>query len=80
MVRWIIGIILAFLLIDHIWVHYGGPLAEKLRGEYREELKKGTIEKKEVPLQQSYRKSIIDEAWERIKNALKKEDSSTNKP
>jgi len=80
MVKWIAGIILAFLLIDHLWVHYGGPLAERLRGQYREELKKGDIEKEEVPLQQSYRKSIIDEAWERIKNALKKEDSSTNKP
>ncbi len=80
MVRWIVGIILAFLLIDHLWVHYGGPLAEKVRGQYREELKKSAIEKEDVHLQQSYRKSIIDEAWERIKNALKKEDSSTNKP
>ncbi len=80
MVKWIVGIILAFLLMDHLWVHYGGPLAERLRGQYREELKKGDIEKEEVHLQQSYRKSIIDEAWERMKNALKKEDSSTNKP
>ncbi|MEJ5338839.1 MAG: hypothetical protein ACK42C_09070 [Aquificaceae bacterium] len=73
MVRWIAGIILAFLLIDHIWVHYGGPLAERLRGQYREELKRGTIEKEEVPLQQSYRKSILDQAWERVKGALKRE-------
>ncbi len=78
MVKWIVGIILAFILIDHLWVHYGGPLAERLRGEYREELKKGAIEKEEVPLQQSYRKSIIDEVWERIKKVLKKEDTSIN--
>ena len=76
--RWILGIILAFLLIDHLWVHYGGPLAERLRGQYREELKKGAIEKEEVHLQQSYRKSIIDEVWERIKKVLKKEDTSIN--
>ena len=76
--RWILGIILAFLLIDHLWVHYGGPLAERLRGQYREELKKGVIEKEEVHLQQSYRKSIIDEVWERIKKVLKKEDTSIN--
>ncbi|MEJ7554487.1 MAG: hypothetical protein WKI50_00945 [Aquificaceae bacterium] len=78
MVRWIVGIILAFILIDHLWVHYGGPLVERLRGEYREELKKGVIEKEEVHLQQSYRKSIIDEVWERIKKVLKKEDTSIN--
>lgn len=78
MVKWIVGIILAFTLIDHLWVHYGGPLAERLRGEYREELKKGVIEKEEVHIQQSYRKSIIDEVWERIKKVLKKEDASTS--
>ncbi len=75
MVRWIVGIIVAFLIIDHIWVHYGGPIAERLRGEYREELKKGTLEKEEVPLQQSYRKSILDEAWEKTKKLLKKEEN-----
>ncbi len=74
MLRWIVGIILAFLLIDHLWVHYGGPVIEELRGKHREELKKGTIEKEEVQLQQSYRKSILDEAWDRIKKVLKKEE------
>lgn len=79
MVKWIVGLILAFLLIDHVWVHYGGPLAERLRGEYREELKKGTIEKEEVPLEQSYRKSILDELWEKVKGVLKSEKEEQNK-
>ncbi|MCS7171472.1 MAG: hypothetical protein N3D14_05205 [Aquificaceae bacterium] len=75
MVKWISGIIVAFLLIDHFWVHFGGPMAERLRGGYREELKKGFLQKEEVPLQQSYRKSILDELWEKGKGLLKGNES-----
>lgn len=73
MVRWIAGIIIAFLLIDHVWVHYGNPIMDKLRGEYREELKKGSLEREVVPLEQAYRKSILDKLWERVKGMIKKD-------
>ncbi|MCS6957585.1 MAG: hypothetical protein RMK75_03900 [Aquificaceae bacterium] len=74
LIKWIAGVILAFLIIDHIWVHYGGPFLEKYRSQYREELKKGTVEKQEVPMEQSYRKSILDETWERVKGLLRRDD------
>ncbi|MFN3975568.1 MAG: hypothetical protein ACK4LT_00670 [Aquificaceae bacterium] len=70
MVRWILGLVVAFLLIDHIWVHFGGPFIERLRGEYREELKKATGDKA-IELQQSYRKSLLDELWEKAKELVK---------
>ncbi|MFN3471207.1 MAG: hypothetical protein ACK4ZR_01190 [Aquificaceae bacterium] len=70
MVRWILGLAVAFLLIDHIWVHFGGPFIERLRGEYREELKKATGDKA-IELQQSYRKSLLDELWEKAKELVK---------
>lgn len=76
MVRWITGIIIAFLVIDHVWIHYGSPIVDKLRSEYRKELKKGAVEKKEVPLEQAYRKSILDKLWEKTKEAIKRDIQS----
>ncbi|MDW8066810.1 MAG: hypothetical protein RMI50_03930 [Aquificaceae bacterium] len=53
---------------------------EKYRSQYREELKKGTVEKQEVPMEQSYRKSILDETWERVKGLLRRdEEEKTNR-
>lgn len=72
MMKWITGILLAFLLIDHVWVHYGGPLAERLRGQYREELKRNGPEKEKVSSPQPYRRSILEEAWGRIEGMLKR--------
>ena len=60
------------LLIDHLWVHYGGPIIEKIRGEYREEIKKAVKEGNEVEVQQAYRKSIIDNTVEKVKEWLKR--------
>ncbi len=74
MIRWLVGITVAFLIIDHLWVHYGGPIIEKWRGEYREELKKGGGEEVQVPLEQAYRKSILDSLWERIREVIRKDD------
>jgi len=73
MVRWIVGIIIAFLLIDHVWVHYGSPIIDRCRGEYREELKKATNEKEIVPIEQAYRKSLLDELWEKVKGLIKRD-------
>jgi len=73
MVRWIAGIIIAFLLIDHVWVHYGSPIIDRWRGEYREELKKATNEKEIVPIEQAYRKSLLDELWEKVKGFIKRD-------
>lgn len=74
MVKWILGIILALLFIDHLWVHYGGPAIEKLRVYYGGDIKKKGTEKEEVPIKQAYRKSVIDELWEKGKKLLKKEE------
>ncbi len=71
MIKWIIGIIIAFLLIDHLWVHVGGKLVERTREDYKEITEKSTIEKTEIPLQQAHRKSILDNLWERLNNAIK---------
>ncbi|MFN7065400.1 MAG: hypothetical protein ACK4OF_04560 [Aquificaceae bacterium] len=72
MVRWIVGILIAFLLIDHIWIHLAGPYLEKLRGEYREELKR-SVDPQYIELQQSYKKSIIDQILEKAKELLKRD-------
>ncbi|MCS7262960.1 MAG: hypothetical protein NZ560_06060 [Aquificaceae bacterium] len=76
MVKWIVGLILALLVIDHLWVRYGGPVAERLRGEYGQELKKHAQEHGHtvVPTQQAYRKSIIEELVEKAKTKLKEEE------
>ncbi len=68
MVKWIVGILIAFLLMDHLWVHFGRPALERLRGEYREELKKAN---ETTELQQSYRKSLLDELWEKAREIAK---------
>ncbi|MCS6997869.1 MAG: hypothetical protein N2648_00085 [Aquificaceae bacterium] len=73
MVKWIVGIILAFLLIDHIWVHYGGPTIERLRDYYGGDIKKKGTEKEEVSVKQAYEKSLLDELWEKGKNLLNRE-------
>lgn len=73
MVKWIAGIIIALLLIDHFWVHVGGPTIDRLRGEYKE-ISKSDIQKEEIPLRQSYRKSILDEIWEKLKEMVKREE------
>jgi hypothetical protein len=75
MVRWILYLLVGFLIIDHLWVHYGGPFIERLRGEYAEELKKHP-EWQDVELQQAYKQSILDKLWERIKQLTKKEEKN----
>lgn len=74
MIKWILGILLVFLLIDHIWVHLGGPAVEKLRGQYEEDVKKSMKNAEDVPIQQLHRKSIIDELIEKAKSLVKKEE------
>ncbi len=71
MIKWIIGIIIAFLLIDHLWVHVGGKIVERTREDYKEITGKSTIEKTEIPLKQAHRKSILDNLWEQLNNAIK---------
>jgi len=64
-----------FLIIDHLWVHYGGPFVEKLRGGYTRELKKHP-EWQKVELEQAYKQSILDKLWEKIKQLTKKEEKN----
>ncbi|WP_333785075.1 hypothetical protein [Thermocrinis sp.] len=74
MVRWILYLLVGFLIIDHLWIHYGGPFIEKMRGEYREGLKKASSDWQVVQTQQAYKQSILDKIWERIKNLAKKDE------
>lgn len=76
MIKWLVGLLLAFLIVDHLWVHYGGPFFEKLRAQYREELKESGIERQDIQIQQSHRKSILDELIEKLKTALKREEKT----
>ena len=64
----------AFLIIDHLWIHYGGPFIEKLRGEFKEELKKAVSDEQAIEVQKAYKQSILDKIWERIKNLTKKDE------
>jgi hypothetical protein len=75
MVRWILYLLVGFLIIDHLWVHYGGPLVERWRGEYAQELKKHP-EWQKVELEQAYKQSILDKLWEKIKQLTKKEEKN----
>lgn len=80
--KWILGLFIALLLIDHFWVHYGGKYAEKARSEYREELKKGLGDAKAVELQHAHRESIIDNIYKTIKNTIqgaKEQQTKENK-
>ena len=63
-----------FFLIDHLWVHYGGPFLERMRGSYSEELKKATQNWEQVQTQQIYKQSIIDKILEKVKGLIKKEE------
>jgi len=49
------------------------PIIDRWRGEYREELKKATNEKEIVPIEQAYRKSLLDELWEKVKGFIKRD-------
>jgi hypothetical protein len=75
MVRWILYLLVGFLIIDHLWVHYGGPFVEKLRGGYTEELKKHP-EWQKVELEQAHKQSILDKLLEKIKQLTKKEEKN----
>ncbi|MFN3946467.1 MAG: hypothetical protein ACK4LA_00040 [Aquificaceae bacterium] len=75
MVRWVVGILIIFLLIDHFWVHVGKSYLDRLRGEYRQELKNAT-ENETIELQESYKKSILDELWEKAKEVIQKAKKS----
>ncbi len=66
---------MGFLIIDHLWVHYGGPFVERWRGGYTEELKKHQ-EWQKVELEQAYKQSILDKLWEKIKQLTKKEEKN----
>ncbi len=64
------------MIIDHLWVHYGGTFVERLRSVYIiEELKKHP-EWQEVELEQAYKQSILDRLWEKIKQLTKKEEKN----
>ena len=64
------------MIIDHLWVHYGGPFVERLRSRYViEEIKKNP-EWQKVELEQAYRQSILDKLWEKIKQLTKKEEKN----
>jgi hypothetical protein len=75
MARWILYLLVGFLIIDHLWVHYGGPLVERWRGGYTQELKKHP-EWQKVELEQAYKQSILDKLWDRIKQLTKKEEKN----
>ena len=77
MVRWILYLLVGFLIMDHLWVHYGGPFVDKLRGEYTQELKKHP-EWQKVELKQAYKQSLLDKLWEKIKQLTKKEKEEKN--
>ena len=74
MIKWLIYLLIAFLLIDHFWVHYGGPFLESMRGSYREELKKATQNWEQVQTQQLYKQSILDKILEKLRGLVKKEE------
>jgi hypothetical protein len=75
MARWILYLLVGFLIIDHLWVHYGGPLVERWRSGYTQELKKHP-EWQKVELEQAYKQSILDKLWDRIKQLTKKEEKN----
>ena len=76
MVKWIIYLLVGFLIIDHLWVHYGGPFVERLRSRYViEEIKKNP-EWQKVELEQAYKQSILDRLWDKIKQLTKKEEKN----
>jgi len=75
MVRWVLYLLVGFLIIDHLWVHYGGPLVERFRGGHTQELKKHP-EWQKVELEQAYKQSILDKIWEKIKQLIKKEEKN----
>jgi hypothetical protein len=76
MVRWILYLLVGFLIIDHLWVHYGGPFVERLRSRYViEEIKKNPDWQK-VELEQAYKQSILDKLWDKIKQLTKKEEKN----
>ncbi|MFZ8859044.1 MAG: hypothetical protein ACO2PP_00850 [Thermocrinis sp.] len=76
MVKWILYLLVGFLIIDHLWVHYGGPFVERLRSRYViEEIKKNP-EWQKVELEQAYKQSILDRLWDKIKQLTKKEEKN----
>jgi hypothetical protein len=75
MVRWILYLLVGFLIVDHLWVHYGGPFVEKLRGGYTQELKKHP-EWQKVELEHAYKQSILDKLWDKVKQLAKKEEKN----
>ncbi len=74
MIKWILYLLVAFLIIDHLWIHYGGPFVEKIRSGYREALRKSVSDKQEFETQQAYKQSMLDKVWESIKNLTKKDE------
>jgi hypothetical protein len=75
MVKWILYLLVGFLIMDHLWV-YGGSFVERLRSKYViEEIKKNP-EWQEVELEQAYKQSILDKLWEKIKQLTKKEEKN----
>jgi hypothetical protein len=75
MVKWVLYLLVGFLIMDHLWVHYGGPFIERLRSGYTEELKKHP-EWQKVELEQAYKQSILDKLWEKVKQLTKKEEKN----
>ncbi|MCS7307007.1 MAG: hypothetical protein NZ526_00475 [Aquificaceae bacterium] len=74
MIKKLLIILVVFLLVDHFWIHYGGAFVEKLKGDYSEGLERRPIETENVQIKQIYKKSILDQLWEKIKNFGKSEE------
>ncbi|ADC88920.1 hypothetical protein Thal_0285 [Thermocrinis albus DSM 14484] len=79
MVRWLIGLLVIYLLIDHLWVHYGASFWERYREEYAESLKKYNPDYNPPPIQQTEKQSIIDKLVEKVRSFIKKEKDGGEK-
>ncbi|MCX8075588.1 MAG: hypothetical protein N3C57_01025 [Aquificaceae bacterium] len=66
--------LVVFLLVDHFLIHYGGAFVERLKGDYSKNLEKRPIETENVQIKQIYKKSILDQLWDKIKNFGKGEE------
>ncbi|MFN3813832.1 MAG: hypothetical protein ACK4SM_04335 [Aquificaceae bacterium] len=65
MVKYIIYLLLAFLLIDHLWSHYGPKIINTVASEFTNKPTRVIEEGEE-------RKSIIDGVMEKLKRALER--------
>ncbi len=64
MLRWIVGLALIFLLIDHVWVHYGPRIINSV-ASYLSGKEVRAVEEK------ADKKSIVDTLLERLSTLRK---------